>query len=298
MSLRDAHTAAVDTVVTSTPLSPGVPVLVLTPFATVQHFGAVLTTLPDSSALVLRAVPNHPLGLEPGDIVLGYEGVPWRQLVKELLDAEIPINSEGVGARSAETHALIRNVGNNWHLFETIDILKYTTKATLHLSVYPLLTLPPDPIMGNEQLDIAGIPSDYYDVTPSEVTIGQPVQYGRLPATDVGYIRLFGEWPTDITDALFAAAVDDLWNTNGLIIDMRYNIGGWALFDQTFGRMFSQRLSTIATGRIGVAGNRQWALAIPGVPGTPIDFRPIPVFRAHHSTDSCGPRAYVHQRLR
>jgi hypothetical protein len=155
MSLRDGHTYALDTVVTYTPLSPGVPVLVLTPIATVEHFGAVLTTLPDSSALVVRTVPNHPLGLEPGDIVLGYEGVPWKRLVKELLDAELPVYSAGADARSAETHALLRNVGNNWHLFETIDILKYTTKETPHLSVYPLLNLPSAPMMGNEQLDIA-----------------------------------------------------------------------------------------------------------------------------------------------
>ena len=245
MSLRDGHTSALDTVVTYTPLSPGMPVLVLYAFAMAEHFGAVLTALPDSSALVLRTVPNHPLGLEPGDIVLGYEGVPWTHLVRELLDAEIPILSSGVGARSAEAHALVRNVGNNWHLFETIDILKYSTKDTLHLSVYPLMTLPPDPMMPNEQLDIPGIPSDFYDFTADFVVTGQPLQYGRLPGTDVGYIRLLGEWPTNTVDALLAAAVDDLWDTKGLIIDMRYNIGGWALFGQAFGRMFSQRLSTI-----------------------------------------------------
>ena len=43
--------------------------------------------LPDSNTLVLRVVPNHPLNLEPGDIILGYEGIPWKNLVQELLDA-------------------------------------------------------------------------------------------------------------------------------------------------------------------------------------------------------------------
>ena len=283
MNMRDGHTAAVDTVVTYTPLSPGVPVLVLSAYAMAEHFGAVLTALPDSSALVLRTVPNHPLGLEPGDIVLGYEGVPWTYLVRDLLDAEIPILASGVGARSAEAHALVRSVGNNWHLFETIDILKYSTKDTLHLSVYPLMTLPSDLMMPNEQLDIPGIPSDFYDVSASFVVTGQPLQYGRLPATDVGYVRLLGEWPTNAADELLAAAVDSLWNTKGLIIDMRYNIGGWALFHRAFGRMFGQRLSTIEDAYR--AGPTDWNLvpagnandfAIPGDPHSLFD-RPIAV---------------------
>jgi hypothetical protein len=286
MSLRDGHTSALDTIVAYSPLAPGVPLLVLSPFATAEHFGAVLTTLPDSSVLVLRTVTNHPLGLEPGDIILGYEGVPWKRLVKELLDAELPLNSEGVGARSAETHALLRNVGNNWHLFETIDILKYSTKETVHLSVYPLLNLPSSPMMGNEQLEIAGIASASYSVTYNSqalTAIGQPVNYGKLPTADIGYIRLLGEWPTSSADAMFAQAVNALWSAKGLIIDMRWNSGGWALFDQAFARMFSQRMSTIddayraspATFDLAPAG-QSYLYVIPGLQGSLYD-RPIAV---------------------
>ena len=286
MSLRDGHTSALDTIVAYSPLAPGVPLLVLSPFATAEHFGAVLTTLPDSSALVLRTVTNHPLGLEPGDVILGYEGVPWKRLVKELLDADLPVNSAGVGARSAETHALLRNVGNNWHLFETIDILKYSTKETVHLSVYPLLSLPSGPIMGNEQLDIAGIASAYYFVTFNSqalTAIGQPVNYGKLPTADIGYIRLLGEWPTSTTDSKFAEAVNALWDTKGLIIDLRWNSGGWALFDQAFARMFSQRMFTIndayrvnqGTFDLAPVAHSEWFL-IPGASGSVYD-RPIAV---------------------
>jgi hypothetical protein len=34
--------------------------------------GTCSTALADGSALIYSAVPNHPLGLEPGDRVLGY----------------------------------------------------------------------------------------------------------------------------------------------------------------------------------------------------------------------------------
>jgi hypothetical protein len=76
----------------TTPLNPGTPILVDVSadgvfLGGVSHFGAGLTVLPDGSLLVYMVTPNHPLGLEPGDIVLGYEGVPWKNLVRELIAA-------------------------------------------------------------------------------------------------------------------------------------------------------------------------------------------------------------------
>jgi hypothetical protein len=281
-SLRDGHTWALDTIVTHAPLAPGVPLLVLEPFASAEHFGAVLTTLPDSTALVLRTVPNHPLGLEPGDIVLGYEGVPWKHLVRELLDANLPMYFSGVGAASAETHALLRNVGNNWHLFETIDILKHATQETVHLSVAPLLWLPSDYYMGNEQLDIPGIPPAEYAHEALQ-WFGRVLDYGTLPGTSVGYIRLVSEWPTDSADAGFLRAFETFRESDGLIIDLRWNAGGWALFDGAFAQIFSQSLPTIEdavrAGALNFAlvpkGNSSW-FQIPGAPGS-LYTRPIAV---------------------
>jgi hypothetical protein len=282
MSLRDGHTWAWDRGVTFTPLSPGVPLLVLYPFATAEHFGAVLTALPDSSALVLRTIPNHPLGLEPGDIVLGYEGVPWKYLLTELLDADIPVFSNGIGAASSETHARLRNVGNNWHLFGTIDILKHSTKDTIHVSVSPLAGLPAAPMMGNEQMEIPGIPFGYYIGWPLGGS-GQLIAYGLLPGYDIGYIRLFGENPANAADPDFVRAVDSFWNTKGIIIDMRWNTGGWSVFDAAFAKMFSQRIFTLndayrvsaQTFDLGPVAHSDW-FVIPGVSGSLYD-RPIAV---------------------
>jgi hypothetical protein len=282
MSLRDGHTWAWDTDVLYAPLLPGVPILDLYAFEQADHLGAVLTALPDSTALVLRTVPSHPLGLQPGDIVLGYEGVPWKRLVRELLDAQLPVLATGIGAASAEIHSFIRNVGNNWHLFDTIDILKHSTHDTLHLSVLPLLGLPTDPMTGNEQLEIPGIPMSFYRGWPW-VPTGQLLAYGKLPGANIGYIRLLGEWPSNAADPLFAAAVDSLWNAEGLIIDMRYNSGGWSQFNAAFSRMFSKPLYTTedaqrgdpATFSLVPMGNASEGF-IPGSPGSIYD-RPIAV---------------------
>jgi hypothetical protein len=282
ISLRDGHTCAWDTVVMHTPLAPGVPLLCLDAFAGAEHFGAVLTALPDSTALVLRAIPNHPLGLQPGDIILGYEGVPWKYLVKELMDGGLPVYAVGVGARSAEIHSLIRNAGNNWHLFATIDILQHSTGDTLHLSVQPLQGLVQTPMMSNEQLEIPGIPFAQYWLDPFPGH-GQQVSHGIIPGTNIGYVQLVSEWPEGETDSRFFQAVTDLWNSDGLIIDMRWNSGGWALFNSTFNNMFSQQLFTLNDAYRSNSStfsltpvNDQDFFVIPGSPGSIYD-RPIAV---------------------
>jgi hypothetical protein len=286
-SLRDVHTYAIDSVVEIAPPIPGVPVLNLFPFASAERFGAVLTVLPDSSALVLRTVANHPLGLHPGDIVLGYEGVPWKQLVHELMNAELPLFAIGSGARSAEMHTLLRAVGNNWHLFDTIDIVKYSTKKVQHFPVAPLLTLPSVPIFASEQLPIPGIPSAYCLVDPRDLYSAnasrQPVAYGTIPGTDVGYIQLVVHYPEALADVQLANAVAALWNKKGLIIDMRWDIGGGALLNTAFSMLFSQRVTTIENAVR--SGPRVWTLmptgnrieyVIPGKSGSLFD-RPLAV---------------------
>ncbi|MFA6455417.1 MAG: YCF48-related protein [Bacteroidota bacterium] len=283
ISLRDGHTGAADTTVTFTPVAPGVPVLVIMAWASAEHFGAVLTSLPDSTALVLYTVPNHPLGLVPGDIILGYENKPWKQLVFELLDADLPFFAAGSGTLSSEIHKLMRNVGNNWHLFDTIDVLKYSTKNILHLSVTPLLALSAEPMWGYEQLPILGIPFVKYTLDSKGYPLGQQVSYGKLPGTNIGYIQLATEWPTAQADQSFYQAINALWNTEGLVIDMRWNTGGWALFDQAFAMMFSKSITTIEDAyRVGPAnfnlapsGNSKLFL-IPGTPGSIYD-KPIAV---------------------
>ena len=156
--LKDRHTIAVDNSVVWTPLNPGVPVLLLGSYITVEHFGAVTTVLPDSTTLVLRVVQNHPLNLEPGDIILGYEGIPWKNLVQELLDAGLPMIAATGGCKTADTYLNLFGAGLNWHLFSTIDILKHSTGDTQHLSVLPMLNLNVPPMVNNEQMPIPNIP--------------------------------------------------------------------------------------------------------------------------------------------
>ena len=115
----------------------------------------------------------------------------------------------------------------NWHLFNTIDILKHSTGDTVHLSVAPLLNLNVPPMVNNEQLPVENIP--FPDVLSNEC-----VTYGILDNTNIGYIYLAQEYPESTADIQFNTAIDSLKNTDALIIDMRLNFGGWALFENAF----------------------------------------------------------------
>ncbi len=63
---------------------PGLPIICVNNLFFRTYFGAGLTPLPDSTAVVYRVMPNHPLNLQPGDVILGYDGIPWKDLVQEL----------------------------------------------------------------------------------------------------------------------------------------------------------------------------------------------------------------------
>ncbi len=236
-SLKDLHTKAYDSTVVWTPLNPGVPVLLLGSYNTVEHFGAVTTILSDSTTLVLRVVPNHPLGLEPGDIILGYEGKLWKDLVRELLDANLPMAASTGGCGSADTYLNLSCAGLNWHLFDTIDILK-NSGDTVHLSVLPLLNLNAQPMPNNEQMAMPNIPF------PDVISDGCAT-YGILENTNIGYIFLGQEFPTVNAEVQFYNAVNALKNTGALIIDMRLNYGGWAQFNDAFQILFNESLNTL-----------------------------------------------------
>jgi len=241
--LKDLHTHAWDNTVVFSALNPGVPLLLIGSYISIEHFGAVTTVLPDSSNLILRVGHNHPLNLEPGDIILGYEGIPWKILVRELLNGGLPIFALTGGCKSVDRYENLCGAGLNWHLFNTIDILKYSNGDTVHLSVLPMLNLNLPPMVNNEQLAIQNIPFPH--LIPLILEQDTVVTYGILENTNIGYIFLAMEYPTENADAQFYEAIDALKNTDALIIDMRINGGGWAVFDNAFNILFNEYNKTL-----------------------------------------------------
>jgi len=242
-SLHDGHVYMLDNGIESTPLKPGVPLLFSTAVSSpsyywnvIEHFGAALTPLADSTLLVFSAVKNHPLGLVPGDVVLGYDGKQWKDLYKELIEVQfpIPIFYVSAGSERAITHGWLQSAGMNWHLFDTIDIVKYSTGDTLHLPT-DLLSSPISEIHSNEQMPVEGI---HFPVGAQNL-----VSWGFIKGTKIGYIYLWGEtYPSVSQDFLTAinAMMPDS-SSEGLIIDMRLNEGGsGGSLDYGFRKLFNQ----------------------------------------------------------
>ena len=225
-ALQDAHTFITDIAVSwGTRIQPGTPLFVVSAARDNSWFGACLTVLADSTLLVIRATPNHSLGLVPGDLVLGYDGIPWKTLYKELIDAQLPMSLRYVLGSTIEsmTDVMLRSAGLNWHLFDTIDILKYSTADTLHLATSLLLNQT-GRMWGNEQLDISGVPQpDFWDE--------DYITYGIMDGTNIGYIYV-ASWTWEdqyrISEQFYQAVYDLMFNhdTDGMIIDMRCNYGG------------------------------------------------------------------------
>ena len=243
LAVQDAHAGIEDVGIDSVngisvhdTYLPGVPLFWPTGWDKAGNFGAALTPMPDSSLLVYRAITPHPLGLVPGDIILGYDGIPWKRLVREILEAELPTHDQERGSTPRSwTHGLLNSAGKNWGLFDTIDIVKYATGDTLHLPTTPLAGQTWNLLYGTEQVAVPG-------VSMPDRKNGENCTWGVVENTSVGYIYIYN-WLEGTTGVLFAAALKDLLtvkNVTGLIIDSRFNIGGYLpLYNSTLDPLFN-----------------------------------------------------------
>ncbi len=142
LALMEAHTVALDRVVFwRTAAAPGVPLLKVGGWGYVREFGACLTPLPDRSLLVYKALPDHPLGLVPGDIITGYESRAWTELYPEMLRYGLPVSGFWGSNEETYEHAWLMAAGANWHLFDTIDVVRHDSGESEHLATMSMVGL-------------------------------------------------------------------------------------------------------------------------------------------------------------
>jgi hypothetical protein len=264
LAFKEGHNVIADELINFNnyqPPEPGVPLLAIGCWTDNSHFGATLTPLTDSSLLVIKTLPDHPLGLVPGDIVLGYDGIPWKRLYKDLLAAQLPFfNAYAYPSNEKSfTHAMLKDAGMNWHLFDTLDVMKYGTEDTMHHPT-SLLAAQSGNISGSEQIQIPGVPFPdinwqgvyWLDVYDQE----NFVSWGIVDNTNIGYIYVYS-WVTveqrpssDVANQYYQA-IDTLMNhykVEGLILDNRFDFGfgDGKTERQGFSLLFNSQIETFA----------------------------------------------------
>jgi len=269
-AMMDAHTYLVNmTVNVNTYVGVGTPLFVIGAWSDNSSFGASLTPMPDGSLLVYRVLPDHVLGLEPGDLVLGYDGVPWRRLYRQLLDLEMPIRLRFTwgSTESSREHALLKSAGKNWHLFDTIDIKKYGTDEIVSLPT-DLLANQRTTIWGNEQLPVPGVEMPDF-INEDYIT------WGVVEGTQIGYIYVASwHWEDQyrISEQWYEALNELMHHheTDGLIIDFRLNYGGYMLeAHDGYSLLFNERIE-------------QFSFDLRGSPDDRFDMYPHPSYNARH----------------
>jgi hypothetical protein len=239
--LHESHTACYDSVVAFTRPEPGVPLMFYGGWGLDDYFGAGLTPLADRSLLVYKVVDNHPLGLEPGDLVLGYDGRPWHELYPELLEAELPFGQSWWWGSSETSfdHSFMMAAGKNWHLFDSIDVVKYSSGDTTSLAT-SIMVGQDVSLWTSEQVAVPGVsmPEMIWDGFGSQVPDSpQMTSWGIIEGTSIGYLYTLGWFPVAdsarIVREWFNAldSMQNVHNVTGLIIDIRACYG--AMFDHS-----------------------------------------------------------------
>jgi len=225
--INDGHSAFFDyTVDYGSPIYPGKPIF----RGESGLFGACITPVDDTVAMVYEAEATHPFGLQRGDIILGYNGLPWTKLIDIILRHQLPNTVYKGSTASATYHRYIQAAGENWYLFDTINIKKCDGS---------LVNLPTSLMAGHnysnfctEQLPVNGVPkltyTQYYNQNLSASS-------GVITGTRIGYVYLYDcMQPEDTLYKHVRALVEDSMIT-GLILDIRTNFGGGFLsYEKTY----------------------------------------------------------------
>lgn len=232
--LHDSHTVVRSEKISASPLGERPPFFVLAD--KYSPIGACVTELDDGTLVVYRTEDDNPARLTPGDEILGYDGKHWADLVEEIASWKLPLIGGYGSAKRAERLQWSQSVLANVHLFRELDVLRLETGEIESIPTDALLNTV-SRLACTDQLTIDGIetpflywPDAVADAFDNPDYTGW-TSWGILPGTNIGYIYpyiWFNQGPEE-----FDRAIEELKDTDGLIIDQRFNGGGWTTTDGT-----------------------------------------------------------------
>jgi len=239
--LREGHsvisTKRIDGGSGLTPFRKNVPLINTSKFS---RIGVCVTVTQKEEIVVMRSVKgsDNPYNLKPGDEIVGFNGIPWSEWYPLLLETGIPIYGTPAASEKAARFRMLENAASNAMLFEKINIKRYGKEEieTLPIVFKPFSWGEYDAC--EEYFDnVSGVKAPKRSIWAGESEI---MKDGIIKDKNIGYIYIaecpdgfdeFGDpnlWNPFETEfsKQFEGAIMRMKNTDGLILDLRLNLGG------------------------------------------------------------------------
>jgi len=202
--------------------------------------GVCITPLDDNSLLVYKAEPDNPAGLKPGDILLGYDGKTWSENIEWIDERELPLCGLQGTTDLTEHYRKMYWIVANAHLFGELDFMRHGSAEKESISTESLISYSTD-ILCTDQIGIDSV--DFPSEPPNANGTGM-TSWGVIPGTNIGYIYIYSWGPEVLVD--FETAALELMNTDALIIDQRFNLGGFPPTESgAFAILFNEDIESI-----------------------------------------------------
>ena len=177
----------------------------------------------DGELVVYRTAADQLTGLQLGDAIVSLDGVAPEEILNRLDGWKLPTcGSRGSTPASDKYARMAELLHDNVHLFTTIQVRRHGSTEIESLDTESWLKSM-SLLACSDQLPIGGVSFPWTEMPMGAPNI-QDLTWGKVEGTNVGYIYVYGTSSKIAT--LFDNAVTELWDTDGLIIDIRFNSGG------------------------------------------------------------------------
>jgi hypothetical protein len=167
---------------------------------------------------------RNPYHLQIGDEFVGFNGVSWKDWIQAIQASRLPRQGSPAASDDSLEYHLLQSGMQNAQLFEKINIRRVDTGEIETLDVIPKRR--DSALSCSERKSPDGWVSSEDPNHPVSIEDDDVFVYGILQEENIGYMVLKKFVFPEGFESEFESAVNDLMNTDGLLIDLRGNPGG------------------------------------------------------------------------